>query len=489
MSVSEHVRVQYVGRPQRRQIMRAGLVALDVVLLYAAGALASIVRFSAPGVFVNFESISTDISYGSLEIAFTVIWVVAFALEHLYDPERLEWERGTLRRVVRSLALGVVAFVFLAFVVKAPDISRFWIILAFIFAAILVSLGRVIVRAALRDARLRGTFLRKTLIVGSNEEAVAVTRALRRAPELGLHPVGCLATSAALGREGAPPEDLPPLVGYARELREIVLEQRVDTVVIASTAFEQDILTRMLTELRGIDVSIRVSAGLMDVHSSRIMLREVAGVPFVAVRAVSLSRVNLATKRVFDVTLGMLGIIIGMPLWLVIAALIYLESPGPIFYRQPRVGHGGRQFGMFKFRSMCMDAEARLADLQAANEADGPLFKMKDDPRVTRIGKWIRRFSIDEFPQLLNVIRGEMSLVGPRPPLPRETEQYTDTQWRRMEVPPGMTGLWQVSGRSALSFDDMVRLDVFYIENWSVGFDLEIMARTPSAVLSARGAY
>lgn len=469
--------------------MRAGLATVDVLLLYAATQTATLVRFTTPSALVSFENISADVSYGVLELVLTAIWLVTFGLEHLYDPERLEWERGTLGHLLRALALGVVSFVFLAFVAKAPSISRYWIILAFTFAVVFTWAGRAGLAAVWRRARRRGELLRKTLIVGSNDEAVAIARALKRSPELGLRPIGCLATSAAPGREGAPPEDLPPLVGYARQLREIVLEQRVDTVVIASTAFEQDVLTRMLTELRGIDVSIRVSAGLMDVHSSRIMLREVAGVPFVAVRAISLSSANLATKRVFDVTLGMLGIIVGMPLWLLIAALIYAESPGPIFYRQARVGHGGRQFGMFKFRSMCMDAEARLAELHAANEADGPLFKMKDDPRVTRIGKWIRRFSIDEFPQLLNVIRGEMSLVGPRPPLPRETEQYTDTQWRRMDVPPGMTGLWQVSGRSELSFDDMVRLDVFYIENWSVGFDLEIMARTPSAVFSARGAY
>jgi lipopolysaccharide/colanic/teichoic acid biosynthesis glycosyltransferase len=176
--------------------------------------------------------------------------------------------------------------------------------------------------------------------------------------------------------------------------------------------------------------------------------------------------------------------------WVLLAAAIKLTSPGPVLYRQLRMGGDGKPFGMFKFRSISADAEARLAELEAAgaNEATGPLFKMKDDPRVTAVGRWMRKFSIDEFPQLLNVMHGEMSLVGPRPPLPGETDA-TDHHWRRMEVLPGMTGLWQVSGRSRLTFDEMIRLDLFYIENWSVGFDMGLMLRTVPAVLFARGAY
>ena len=197
----------------------------------------------------------------------------------------------------------------------------------------------------------------------------------------------------------------------------------------------------------------------------------------------------MLTKRTFDLVVGGLIVLLGTPLWLLIAVGIKLQTPGPVFYRQERIGRDGKPFGMFKFRSMYVDAEARLAEIRAANEATGPLFKMKDDPRVTRIGKWMRKYSIDEFPQLINVLKGEMSLVGPRPPLPSETEQYSDHHWRRMEVLPGMTGLWQVSGRSRLTFDEMVRLDLFYIENWSVGFDMSLILRTIPAVLLARGAY
>jgi lipopolysaccharide/colanic/teichoic acid biosynthesis glycosyltransferase len=194
-------------------------------------------------------------------------------------------------------------------------------------------------------------------------------------------------------------------------------------------------------------------------------------------------------KRVFDLVVGGAGIVLGLPIWLLIVLAIKATSPGPVFYSQIRVGRDGVHFPMFKFRSMYIDADKRLADLVEVNEASGPLFKMRDDPRVTSAGKWMRKFSVDEFPQLLNVMRGEMSLVGPRPPLPHEVERYSAEDWRRMEVVPGMTGLWQVSGRSNLTFDEMVRLDLFYIHNWSVALDFALLVRTIPAVLFARGAY
>ena len=181
--------------------------------------------------------------------------------------------------------------------------------------------------------------------------------------------------------------------------------------------------------------------------------------------------------------------LVGLPVWLILACAVKLTSPGPVLYAQERVGKAGKRFGMYKFRSMYADADARLHEVQSTNEASGPLFKMKDDPRVTSIGSWLRKYSLDEFPQLLNVLKGDMSLVGPRPPLPREVASYSVGDWRRLDVPPGMTGLWQVSGRSSLTFDEMVRLDLFYIENWSVGFDITLILRTIPAVLFARGAY
>jgi exopolysaccharide biosynthesis polyprenyl glycosylphosphotransferase len=267
-----------------------------------------------------------------------------------------------------------------------------------------------------------------------------------------------------------------------------VSEQSVDTVIIVASAFDYPVIQRMIKELRDMSVTIHLSSALSEVLSSRVLMQEVGGIPLISLKGVSLSSGRLREKRVFDVLGASLILLAIMPLFLVLAALIKLTSRGPLFYKQDRIGRDGKPFKMYKFRSMVADADRQLEALRSANEADGPLFKIRDDPRITPVGRWIRKFSLDEFPQLINVLRGEMSLVGPRPPLPGETAQYSSRDWRRLEVVPGMTGLWQVSGRCELTFSDMVRLDVFYIDNWSIGLDLSLLLRTPATVLSARGA-
>jgi lipopolysaccharide/colanic/teichoic acid biosynthesis glycosyltransferase len=194
-------------------------------------------------------------------------------------------------------------------------------------------------------------------------------------------------------------------------------------------------------------------------------------------------------KRAFDIVVSTLILVAGLPLWLLIVTAIKLDSPGPVFYRDRRVGLGEREFLMFKFRSMFVDASALQEQLEHANEAPGPLFKIRDDPRITRVGRILRHYSLDEMPQVLNVLRGEMTLVGPRPLPVRDYLQLQDWHRKRYLVLPGMTGLWQVSGRIALSFDDLVRLDFYYLENWSIWLDISILAKTLPAVLSRRGAY
>jgi exopolysaccharide biosynthesis polyprenyl glycosylphosphotransferase len=249
------------------------------------------------------------------------------------------------------------------------------------------------------------------------------------------------------------------------------------------------VLARIVAELRTLDVEVNVSSGLFEVMTSRVLVSEVAGVPLVTIRGISLTPSRMALKRAFDLLVSGLVLIVGLPIWAICALLVKLTSPGPLFYSQGRIGRHGEPFRMYKFRTMYVDADARLEALRAENEASGPIFKMRNDPRVTAVGRWLRKFSIDEVPQVINVFTGEMSFVGPRPPLPYETREYEDRHWRRLEVTPGMTGLWQVSGRSSLTFEEMVRLDVFYIENWSVGLDVAIILRTVPAVLFARGAY
>jgi exopolysaccharide biosynthesis polyprenyl glycosylphosphotransferase len=479
----------FLERQRRKRLIVGMLVATDAVALLLATFLASYIRFHNLDALAGLENITADVSYYEISAVVSLIWLGFLWSERLYDLEQLTFGAGEFARVLRALAMGVVGFILATFALKTPGLSRGWTILAFGFAVLLVSGGRFLVRQFLAWKRSRGRLLRRTVVVGSNEEAASILRMLLLNPSQGLRPIGCLASSRQDVLTLDYCSELVPGLGAARDLVQVIREHRVDTVIIASSAFDHDVLARMIAELRGVDVSIHVSSGLFEVLTSRVLVREIAGVPLVTVRAVSLSAGNLVTKRIFDIVVASAVLLVGLPLWIFVAAAIYADCPGPIFYRQRRIGQNGAEFDMLKFRSMCVDADERLRALQAVNEASGPLFKMKDDPRVTRIGKWMRKFSIDEFPQLLNVLNGDMSLVGPRPPLPVETDMYSEQDWRRMEVPPGMTGLWQVSGRSSLTFEEMVRLDLFYIENWSVGFDLSLLMRTLPAVLFARGAY
>jgi len=225
---------------------------------------------------------------------------------------------------------------------------------------------------------------------------------------------------------------------------------------------------------------------LGDLLPRRVEVQHMAGRPYIGFAPVA--KVSLL-KRALDLLASSLGLLAMGPLLAIIAVAVKLDSPGPVFYRQQRVGRDGRRFWMYKFRTMYQDADRCQEELWAQSEASGPLFKMRDDPRVTRVGRVLRCLSLDEFPQLFNVLRGEMSLVGPRPPVPGEVEQYDDWHHGRLRAVPGMTGLWQVSGRSAVSFHDMVRLDLQYIRNWSLSLDLSILLRTIPAVLASRGAY
>ena len=481
--------LSFPTRKHRRRYLRIALLTSDLLMLGLGTVAASLIRFGRVQHVQAIPDAQLNIQFADLSLLIVFIWIGSLWFEGLYDIDRVFWGTGEYSRVARALSMGVIAFILGTYALKLPGLSRGWVVLAWGFGILFVVIGRSLVRTGLASARRRGHLLRPTLVVGYNQEAADLIRRLHSDASAGLVPAACLASSrqdmlgleySTLGVE---------CIGAAGDIKQVLDERTFDTVLIASTAFDPDILSRIITDLRGRDVDIELSSGLLDVSTSRVRIREVSGIPLITLRGVSFSRGKRFVKRTFDLIVGALAIVVGSPLWLLCALFIAAESRGPILYRQTRVGRGGDVFEMYKFRSMAADADKVRDELASDNEASGPLFKMQDDPRVTRVGKWMRKFSIDEFPQLINVMRGEMSLVGPRPPLPDETERYSNYHWRRMEVLPGMTGLWQVSGRSRLTFDEMIRLDLFYIENWSVGFDLGLMLRTVPAVLFARGAY
>ena len=475
----------FTSRSTRRRRVAAILVATDTLLLLTAG-----IGVGVADLALRDTSVRSLGEFVALSVGLTVVSLLALSLNGLYDPDRLSWGSRELSRLVVSVSVGSVAFIILLFLLGREEPPRVWILLSWFAAIVLLMVGRITMQVLARLYRLRPCWLQQpTLVVGSNVEAAEVTRVLKADRGAGLVPVGSLASSLKdrLSLDFVEPQ--LPCLGTARELVDVVCAEGIDTVVIVASAFDYEVLQRMLVELKDVPVSIHLSSGLTEILTSRVLVREVSGIPVISLKGVVNSWRKRAVKRTFDVAVGGLIVVLGTPLWLVLAAGIRLSSKGPVLYTQERVGRRGVPFRMYKFRSMVADADRMLKELSAGNEATGPLFKIRSDPRVTPIGKWMRKFSIDEFPQLINVLKGEMSLVGPRPPLGHEAMMYSEAQWRRLDVAPGMTGLWQVSGRSTLTFDEMVRLDMFYIDNWSVGLDLALMIRTVPAVLLGLGAY
>jgi exopolysaccharide biosynthesis polyprenyl glycosylphosphotransferase len=280
-----------------------------------------------------------------------------------------------------------------------------------------------------------------------------------------------------------------PLLGGLDAVPYILREHDVHELIVTDSGFTEGELLELVEEAHRFGVKVKIAPRTTELLLQRAEYIPGEGTPLFELRPPALAGWEWAVKRSFDVVVSTVIVVVGSPVWVAIAAAIKLSSPGPVFYRDQRIGLGDRPFGMMKFRTMYADAAERQEALEADNEASGPLFKIKDDPRVTRVGGVLRRFSLDELPQVLNVLWGEMSLVGPRPLPIRDYEQLQEWHRRRYLVLPGMTGLWQVSGRIDLSFDDLVRLDFYYIENWSIWLDISILAKTLPAVLARRGAY
>jgi exopolysaccharide biosynthesis polyprenyl glycosylphosphotransferase len=264
---------------------------------------------------------------------------------------------------------------------------------------------------------------------------------------------------------------------------------RPDEVILNEGDFDEPTVLAIVEAAHGLGVRVRIAPKTTELLLQRGQYVPGQGAPLFELRPPVLAGADWAVKRTFDLVVSMAVVLVGLPVWVLIAAAIKLDSRGPVLYRDKRVGVGQREFAMLKFRTMVQGAEVLQAELEAKNEAGGALFKIRDDPRVTRVGRLLRRFSIDELPQVLNVLRGEMSLVGPRPLPLRDYRQLQEWHRRRYNVLPGITGLWQISGRSNLTFDDLVRLDFYYIENWSIWLDISILVKTLPAVLAGRGAY
>lgn len=344
---------------------------------------------------------------------------------------------------------------------------------------------RLVRRSIIGQLHRRGLLLLPVIVAGDPARVDEVAQALSRARRLGYRVVGAV-TDRAIPRT----PDGVEVIGCLSRVVELASERRVHAVVFTEGAFRDARDFRHLAwELEDRDTITLIAPALTDICPQRVHAIPVAGLPLLHIGRPHARRAGRRGKRIFDVSFATLCLLLSAPVMALTVAAIRLEDGGPALFRQQRIGRRGKPFECLKLRSMVMHAEAGLADLQSQNEGAGPLFKLARDPRITRVGHFIRRYSIDELPQLWNVLRGDMSLVGPRPALPSEVARYAPDTSRRLDVRPGLTGLWQVSGRSDLAWDEAVRLDVYYVDNWSFAQDLAIIGRTVRAVLSAGGAY
>ncbi|MFL4480016.1 sugar transferase [Paeniglutamicibacter sp. ORCA_105] len=394
------------------------------------------------------------------------------------------------RVTVSSLYLfGSVAIVSYALDVHT---ARGYIGVAMPLGIFLLLTSRWICRKILVRHRNNGRFVRRMMLLGSPAAVEHLHRRLASEPGAGYLPIAAVLPGYQLNSPSGRELDLP-IASVGTELHQImkaIEETDADAIAIsAGTVLKPRVIRQLGWELQERGISMIMAPALTDIAGPRIHTQPLAGLPLIHVSTPELEGAQAFVKRAFDCIGAVFGLIVLSPIFLIIALLIWKDSPGPVFFQQERIGRKGIPFKMHKFRSMVVDAEDRLADLQEANEGNGVLFKMKADPRITKIGAFIRRYSIDELPQLWNVLTGTMSMVGPRPPLQSEVETYEEYVLRRLKVKPGVTGLWQVSGRSDLSWDDSVRLDLYYVENWSLTQDLIILFRTAKAVFGKDGAY
>ncbi len=455
---------------------------LDVVALLLAGLLAQWVRFGGEEASVH------GLSYLAVGVDVAVLWVLALGFGRCYEPRFLGTGSEEFTRVTNA-SVRVAAIVALICYGAKIDVARGFVAVVLPAGTVLLLLGRWVARMFLHRARKQGRALHRLVVVGAGVQVGDLVRQMRREPRAGLNVVGvCVPSQSGVFDLGD--GTTVPIVGSLSTVRAALVNVHADSVAVAaSPGITSEAVRRLSYELEGTGVDLMVAPALTSVTGTRISIRPLAGLPLLHLDEPELTGGRKLLKGLFDRSVSLLLLLLLSPVLMALTVAIRLSSPGPAVFRQVRVGRAGRPFTVWKFRSMYVDAEHRLADLTALNEHDGVLFKIRDDPRVTRVGRFLRRYSLDELPQLVNVLTGRMSLVGPRPPLPSEVERYEGHTRRRLLVKPGMTGLWQVSGRSDLSWDETVRLDLRYVESWSLGLDIALLARTVLTVFRGSGAY
>lgn len=426
--------------------------------------------------------------YIEQQIVLNLLLVLTFSQLRVWVRRRGEFWIDEVSRIASATATAIVLMMAITFFMQPEGpFSRLMLVWAFLFITLFVGFARLVRRWLLTSMYRRGIWVDRVLVVGSGEAGRSLIRTLMARPDLGYQAVGYLVDGDQENNIGL---GLIPHLGSYDDLERVLQEQTsLHTVFIALPGEMHQTIVRLLDVCERRGVRAQAVPDLLQISLHRVEFSNMGGIPMLGVRELSINRFERFLKRLLDLAIML---IVALPTLIVgglIAVAIKLDSPGPVIYSSWRVGRNGRPFLMYKFRSMVVDAEKQKDALLDLNEADGPLFKIKDDPRLTRVGRFIRRTSLDELPQFYNILIGNMSLVGPRPPLQEEVDQYKPWHMQRLSVIGGLTGLWQVSGRADLTFDELCLLDIYYIENWSLSLDIRLMMQTVPHMLFGRGAY
>ena len=468
-----------ISRTVAPSTLRQRLVVADTVTVALGIALA----FAWQAIVRNEAELGNQRIHLTLAFVTFPVWIVSFALNKLYQARAVERPTEELRRIVNGSLLSVGVMVGLSFALQFKQLSRLWVLSILVFVPLLLVVERTVARRMFTKMRRHGQICRPILIVGTDADAIALLHAAQRSPHLGYRVAGFVGPDEIGQRGGV------GVLGGIDETLQVLEATGATGVLISLSSVESEVVNRLTRELTDAGYHVALSSGLRDIDVVRFRAQDLGGRTLIYVEQIQRGGWHAVAKRTFDIVVSLAALMLTAPLLLIAAIAIKRSSRGPVIFAQERVGRDGQTFRVFKLRTMVADADAIKHTLADRNEADGPMFKIADDPRVTKAGRLLRRLSIDEIPQFVNVLRGDMSVVGPRPALPSEVEQWTDDVHERLRVLPGITGMWQVSGRSETTFDEYKRLDLYYVDNWSLAHDARIVLRTVSAVMARRGAH
>lgn len=473
-----------VVRQQEQRILIARLLFTDALVVILSFVIAYAVRFWLGFSFFDEGTIKPGF-YAFVVGALVPAYLAIFHIYGLYNRAHLLGGTTEYARVFNAVTTGLLLVIFISFVQPDFVVARGWLLLAWGLMVVLGITSRFVMRRVIYAQRRSGHFVDRTLIVGANPEGVAVAEQLQHAPSSGAQIIGFVDEYLPVGSEPLP--GMAVLGGF-NTFTSLVTMQEIDTVVIASTGIPRKQLLSIYSGIETIpNTEVRLASGLFEMLTTGVSVRDEGHVPLIVLNKTRITGIHLFCKSVLDTVIAATALIVLSPLFAILAILIKRDSPGPVIYRRRVVGQGKCTFDAFKLRTMHIEGDKLLTPEQKQElEEHG---KLKEDPRVTRVGAFIRRYSIDELPQLMNVLRGEMSLIGPRMITSKELEKFGKWQHNLATVKPGLTGLWQVSGRSDLSYEDRVRLDMYYIRNHTIWLDIQILIQTVPAILGGTGAY